>query len=136
MSEYEQQAQDFLDKYNIIFDYSYAQYQECPNWCKNDVHTHGDKYMVTLAKEDGSSLSFDFWNSYNDARIGKEPTPYEVLSSIGDHIDDSYEEFCADFGYDAELLASYRTWEECLIQYRKEEAFFTEEEFIDLAEIQ
>lgn len=89
--EYETLAQRFLDNNHLILRATFKG-DKCPSWCDGTKHIHGDRYRVTI-KRDGTgaipltnSISFDFWNSLNDAQEGKKPTAYTVLACISSDV--------------------------------------------------
>jgi hypothetical protein len=77
-TDYEKQAQDFLDKYGFTFRATQSNTKET-TW----EGPHGDHYIVTIRrKADKRSLRFDFWNSQNARTTGAPLTAYDVLASI------------------------------------------------------
>ena len=54
--------------------------QQCPKWCRDHIHIHGDRYRVTLFHI--RSLSFDFWIRQVDVLKGIVPRYYDVLSCV------------------------------------------------------
>lgn len=155
MSEYEAQAQAFLDRFGIKFRATLKGYK-CPPFCDGDKHVHGIRYRVTLWRskqrepdvyttEKGfcghtdhpKRVSFDFWNSQADMKAGKNPTPYDVLSCISGDVNcpDDFAEFCAEYGYNVDSITDRKTWKRCLALAEKLQAFFSEEEIEELQEI-
>lgn len=83
--DYEAQAQRFLDKFNLTLKTAFKG-DKCPAW-DNAEHIHGDRYRVTIKRQNSNaSISFDFWNSFNDKVNGKRPTAYDILSCISSDI--------------------------------------------------
>jgi hypothetical protein len=102
MSEYTQQAEDFLKKHNLEFRVVLIG-NDCPKFCEDarkDVdmdkvntfprrtHLHGKHYRCTISGQGRGHVSFDFWNSYQDELINhaRKHGPYrydDVMASIG-----------------------------------------------------
>lgn len=135
MSAYEAQANKFLTDHGITLKAAYIGCK-CPRWCDDTKHVHGAKYRITL-KRSGKSISFDFWNSYDDMRKGRDPSAYDVLACISSdyHAPDTFENFCAEYGYDEDsrkALATFKAVERMSIKLR---SFLSEEEADDLSAI-
>lgn len=127
--------------------------------------THGTRYRITIWRNDEpGKLAFDFWGSIRDRvqtlAAGRSwhnmppgvqkylnstatrfapahPTAYDVLACISSDIDvaDTFEEFCADLGYDTDSRTAFATFQECAELSRKLLRFFSEAERVELAEI-
>lgn len=84
------------------------------------------------------SLSFDFWGSQCDQEKGEHPTPYDVLACIASdvHCPDTFEDFCAEYGYDEDSRKAEQTFRRASTFARKLRAFFTDAEQEELSEIQ
>lgn len=146
-STYDKQAADFLTKYGIRFA-AVGRGSGCPPWagqsdikgkCPKCGDIHGLRYRVSFIRDaDGDRLSFPFWGSLADMKAGKSPTAYDVLSAISGDVQcsDTFEGFCADFGYDTDSRRAYAAWERCAKFAEELREFFTEEEQEALAEIQ
>lgn len=139
MSDYEARAQAFLRTNRIGFAVKYLD-SACPPFCDDSKHIHGDRYRVTLTREADQrrSISFEFWNSYNDSRAGREPRAYDVLASISSdyYCPDTFEDFCSEFGYDADSRKAEATFKRCRAFAVKLQRFFTGPEAASLSEIQ
>ena len=146
--DYEKQAQDFLDRFELTLKAVFKD-DRCPPWECEREHLHGDRYRVTIKRigpdrvftcgEPGSrSVSFDFWNSLNDMQAGKRPTAYGVLACISGntHCADTFKDFCFDFGYEQDFRKAEQTYKLCRKIADKLGAFFAEEEMEALREIQ
>lgn len=129
--DYEAQAQRFLDKFNLTLKAAFKG-DKCPPW-DDSKHIHGDRYRVTIKRQNRQSISFDFWNSLSDKQDGKRPTAYDVLSCIGSDAqmptdpDEVVEEMGEMKPSQAIAVAKFA---------KKLQAFFTEDELEKLAEIQ
>jgi hypothetical protein len=152
LSEYDKQAQAFLDKFHITFKATWKG-DKCPPWvdmslkkangdCPNCSYIHGDRYRVVLRRDrllQRTPLSFDFWNSFHAKSEGStELDAYHVLACISNDVrcPDTFEEFCAGYDYDADSIAAFKTFKRCARFAERLQAFFSEEEQVALQEIQ
>jgi hypothetical protein len=93
ISTYEQQALDFLNATNTSFSIYHKKY---------GVHFAGDTqarhiFRVTL-KNDIHRYSFDFGQSI--AAGSTPPNAYDVLACLTKYDPESFEDFCASYGYE------------------------------------
>jgi hypothetical protein len=147
MSEYEKQAQDFLQKHGIKFRATLSD-TKSPQWGKDGKHGH--HYRVTLWRAfncytgkgkpmQPRKLTFDFWGSIADAEAGNtEIGAYDVLACIsGDaYTPDTFKDFCGEYGYDADSIKALQQFRRCSAFAKRLREFFTEAELQDLQEIQ
>jgi len=140
ISEYEEQGRRFLEKYSIDFK---ARMKDgaCPPWERAGGCIHGDHYRITLRKRanfGSKSLSFDFWNSYNDMQMGKTPQPYDVLAAISSEaaFDWEFSDFCADYGFAEDSRSAFAAYQRMIGFAKRAQNFFTTEELEALGEIQ
>lgn len=63
------------------------------------------------------------------------PTAYSVLACLDQLYSDSFEDFCAEYGYDTDSRTAERTYNEMLEQDRQLRRLFTLDELEQLAEI-
>ena len=143
MTDYQAQGRDFLQKHNISFKSEYLGYMGdfCPLWCEDGKHIHGAKYRVTFRRKDNKtakkSFSVFFWDSFNDQQNGNETvSPYDVLAAIQKDEVGTFENFCADFGYDADSRKAERIYKAVTREWYKVGSFFTQEELAEAQEIQ
>ena len=151
LSEYEKQAQAFLDKFHITFKATWMG-DKCPPWvtsgpkangpCPNCRHMHGDRSQVEIGRDLTRMptvvcaaalriLSFDFWNSYQAQQDGiTDLDAYPVLSSISYdvHCPDTFEDFCAEYGEEEDSRRAFNTFKRCARFAKRLQAFFSEEE--------
>lgn len=136
---YEVQAQDFLSRYNISLTVKPTDSGKCPPFC-DGKHIHGDDHRVTMTRAlTQKRLTFPFWNSLNDSQEGRAPTAYDVLACCGSDLScpDTFEEFCAEYGYDTDSRKALATFRRCSAFAAKLQNFFdTEEMRADLQSIQ
>ncbi len=136
LSEYDKQAQAFLDKCGLAITITYLD-NKSPNWDEdNRNHNH---YRVTLRRKKGGKerFVFQFWDSIVNSEKGTKPTAYDVLSCISGEttVCDSFEDFCSEFGYDQDSRKAEQTWKGYNKQSRKINSFFNQEELEALSEI-
>ncbi len=117
LSEYDQQANDFLARFGISLAITRKDPfgpGPAPAWAE-EGQPRGIAYNVCIAKEGRAAVCFDFWGSKNDMDRGEDPTAYDVLACISRdiHCPESFEEFCADYGFDEDSRKAYATWERC-----------------------
>lgn len=143
LSTYDQAAIDFLNKHRINFRATLAKKQKAPGWADENKE-HGLYYRITLSKSYKtkkiypSRITFDFWDSIAAKEKGETPSAYSVLACIsGDvHCPETFEDFCAEYGYNEDSRAAYATFKRCTKFSRRLRDFFTAQEIKELAEIQ
>lgn len=130
---YATQAETFLTRNGLTFR-AVLKNMKAPGW----DGPHGNHYRVTFSQGRQRRLTFDYWGSNNDREAGTHPTAYDVLSCVsGDlHTPETFEDFCAELGYDADSRKALATWKRCLTFSHRLKAFFTPEEHDQLSEIQ
>lgn len=162
--DYEKQATDFLRSCGVSGVQMFAEKavpQVAPRWAKDGKH--GVQWSITLARMRGKmrsdqfiaglkemhyfidkSVQFFFWDSVankeRDEKRGhtisyKKPTAYSVLSGLYNPCD-SFEDFCANYGYSEDSREAEKTYNEVLELNRKLESLFLPEELSRLQEIQ
>lgn len=157
-SQYEEQAESFLEHFGIKFRATLSDSKPAP-W--KDDGKHGHHYRVTLSKAaseetqtrrgddgcmkvgrvtiPGKRLTFDFWGSVKDMEDGNTTvTAYDVLACIsGDvHCPETFEDFCSEYGDSPDSIKALQTFRRCSSFAKRLRAFFTEEEIEALSEIQ
>lgn len=156
-SRYQEQANFFLEVCNVRFEAREAFPQTSPDWAKDGKH--GIKWTITLAKaKDGHNLGkwdtvansphlfseivyFDFWGSIAEKErsvhsFKRRPTAYDVLAGIDNWHNDTFEDWCFNYGYDEDSREAYRTYQNCEELAAKLSKVFTREELEALQYIQ
>lgn len=133
MTDYEKEAEDFLARHNIKFKATLG-VTKCPLWC-DSKHIHGDHYRISFKAPDRKSFNLSFWNSFNDARAGKTPTAYGVLTCIQKYDPGDYEEFCSEMCYEQDSRRALKTYSLVVKEWEKVRDFFSEEELEEIQEI-
>lgn len=82
-----------------------------------------------------NAIDFDFWGSIADKekdlhsfRGSIKPTAYDVLAGLYSMYNDTFEEWCASYGYDEDSREAYATYKRCLELDAKLKKVFTSEE--------
>ena len=165
ISEYEKQAQDFLNKTNTKLDLTYITSDPQESSCFNDGKQR-DVYQVRLTR--GSrTYSFKFAQSlacsgkYGNGSIRthelprklnkpswllkqdgwfkntdfEEPTAYDILCCLTKHDPGDFEWFCSDFGYDTDSIKANETYKAVKDEYQNMCILFSDEELEELQEI-
>jgi hypothetical protein len=94
-TNYEKQAEDFMTKTGTTLKVKFQKY---------DKHFADDKgkrdiYRITL-KRAGQSYTFSFGQSIVNTGKGIQPTAYDVLTCLTKYDPESFDNFCAEYGYD------------------------------------
>ena len=93
MNEYDKQAEDFLKKTGTTF--NVIAYKGRNPMHKDDKDMM-DKWLVEFVRGD-EEWDLDFYMGLG--HNGAKPSAYDVLACIQKYEVDSFEEFCAEFGY-------------------------------------
>ena len=102
---------------------------------KWDSRNYNNHTITVRNTETGKKTSFDFWASLAAPEL---VTDYNILNAFYCFVEDaiagemSFEDFCADFGYDSDSMTAYRTWKACKRAAAKLERI-TNEDIYDLA---
>jgi len=93
LNQYQQQAQDFANKFGVKFK---------SEWLKYGKHFENDEqnrhiFKITLSRN-GKRFSFNFGQSVADD--AKHPNLYSVLACLQKYDVGTFENFCSDFGYE------------------------------------
>lgn len=130
MTIYTEQADEFLRNTNT--DYS------C-ELLRTGKHFIGDTedrniYKITLVRS-GRKYIFEFGQSINATRAGEAPSEYDVLSCLTKHHPGTFEDFCAEYGYDPDSRRAEKTYQGVLAEYEALERLYSEIELDMLREI-
>lgn len=135
MSEYEKQAQGFLDNHGLKVSITYLD-NKPPKWDEESYdHNH---YIVRITrKSTRKSLTFQFWDSIANSEKGERPTPYDVLACISSdsYKYDSFQDFCGEVGYNTDSIKALETWKRYDSLSKRMNRFFSSEELEALREI-
>lgn len=87
-----------------------------------DEHNYNHHTITVTNRETGEKTRFDFWSSIVQPQIEKE---YDLLNAFYCFVSDafsgeqSFSDFCADFGYDEDSRKAWNTWKACVRSARK-----------------
>ena len=127
-SLHEAQVKAFLKKWGCDIT------AELSNTRKPDWEHHGHHYIITVTRLDGplhgKSIQFDFFDSQAAREEGR---PLEIASVVGCmagdiHVEEKFEDFCGDYGYDQDSIKALRLHERCVEQMKKLKGIFPEPE--------
>lgn len=146
MTDYQKQANDFLERNGLHFRAVRSAVQKCPSWsgdtkisgnCGVCRSTHGDCYKVSLSG-DQRRITFPFWNSAHAVQTGEPLTAYDVLACISSdaYCPDTFEDFCGEFGYEPDNRKAFALFKRCAAFAEQLRKFFTADELEQLGEIQ
>lgn len=143
MNNYEQQAQDFLNKTRATFKAKFI---------KNDFYFDDDTekrdiYRITL-RRGRNKMVFNFGNSLNDSgfkvemdkkflkiHYPKAPTAYDVLACLQKYEVGSFENFCDEFGYNVDSKKAEKTYNAVLKEWQEVQKLWSDDEILLLQEI-
>lgn len=128
-TNYEKQANDFLQKTNTTIKVEYLKY---------DKHFADDKesrhIFKVIIKRDKKQFSLNFGQSiYNGA---KEPTNYDILSCLQKYDLGTFENFCSEFGYSEDSRTAEKTYHAVCKEYDNVCKIWSDKEIEELQEIQ
>jgi len=138
MSEYTEQAEQFLAKHGLTFRAVYLDCKVNPLWEVGDAALSlvpRDVYRCTIAGKGRGRVSFLFWQSINGTEQSETPTAYDLLACIQKYDVGTLDDFCSEFGYDVDSIKTGRIYRAIRGEWRKVMRFFTNEELEDLQEI-
>lgn len=95
MNEYEKQAQEFCEKYNVII---------ITEFLKNGLHFPEDTiprniYRFTIIRNK-KTYRADFGQSIAESKKGVIPQAYDILACITKYDPGTFGDFCVAYGYD------------------------------------
>lgn len=155
-SEYEKQAQDFLEKTNTTF---HAEFFGHGLYFDDDKEQR-DIYTITLTR-DKKKMVFKFGQSITNSGLTVQrnphkvfrktlydvemiprkggrviPTAYDVLTCLTKYDPGSFENFCGEFGYDTDSKKAEKTYFAVQKEYYDLCKLFSQDELAQMAEIQ
>ena len=128
-SQYNKAVNLVAEKFNIklkVKDVEYSFMQ----WDKTQ-----QRYVFKLQLSRGKkSYSFNFGQSI--AQGSNEPTLYDVLACLQKYDVGSFEDFCGDFGYDADSRTAEKTYKAVVKEFQAMQRLFNSDELEVLQMIQ
>lgn len=118
-NEYEKQAFDFVKRHNIDF---------IVKLLKKDKYFSDDKeerniYEIKLSRK-RKEYVFTFGQSINATKTGEAPTYYDILACLTKYEVGTFEDFCADFGYDEDSRTAEKTYKAVCEEWTNVERLF------------
>ena len=141
MSEYDEQAEEFLKKTNSKLEIVFVEYGIFDSF---DDNNYRDIYRFTLSRKGcKKKLTDRFGQSLHHSQGGEEPQKlraYDVLSCLDGHEPGEYADWRAEFGYNDCKLSEYpkiwKIYDAVCRQYKILTSMYNEEELEMLNEIQ
>ena len=132
-SEYDKQANDFLKKTGATIKVKFFKYAK---HFQNDKQER-DIYKVTISKG-GETFTFDFGQSLDSSwpNERKQPSDYDVLTCLQKYDVGSFEDFCDEFGYDADSRNAEKIYKAVCNEYENLCRIWNDSEIKELQEIQ
>lgn len=135
MTDYQKQAQDFLDKCNANMTITLVCRMRNDKW--NDTQTR-NRYEVTLSTPKGTMV-FPFWDSIINTQHHQRPSKYTILACLEKYDVGSIDDFFNAFGWEinsgSDVIKFLDTYNETVKQYRDLCRIFTPEQMEMLREI-
>jgi hypothetical protein len=136
MSEYIQQAKDFLAKCNATIEINFIGKKE-PLWDEGCPH---NAYQFIITTPLGAMENTIYDSAYNTARGINGITEYDVLACLEKYDVGTIDDFVSEFGYEVhcwdDVKRIKRTYKAVVEQYNKLCEIFTPEQMEWLREVQ
>lgn len=133
MSNYTEQAKNFLNETKSRLVITYVDTKANPNWKDDKACRNHYKCVLKHARK---QYTFDFWDSIYDTVNGIEPTEYDILSCLEKYPpEDTFEGFCREFGLDDDSISALKVYKAVCKEYSGLCRLYNEEEMALLAEI-
>ena len=141
MTDYEKQTKKFCKVTGLKI---------VKKFVKNGLHFQGDKesrdiYQITFNRESKKvitsnfkqtkPISFRFGQSIDKSNGNTPPTDYDILTSITKYDPNTFEDFCAEYGYNNDSRTAEKVYLDVRNDWRNVSSFFTESELELLREI-
>lgn len=142
-NEYDEQAINFCEKTNTVIKAEFIG-RDIPQWEEEkNLHNH---FKITLQRGK-RSYTFDFWDSiYNTEKSIKEskdflfdkffPREYDILACMQKYDCGTFENFCAEFGYDTDSRKAEKIYNACVKEFTALQTLYNDEEIEEMQEIQ
>ena len=132
MSEYEKQANDFLERHGIRFKFTYIEFG---TYFGGDDEKRNIYRLALIRKDSPVRYSTRFGASIYMTQKRIDPTPYDLLACLTKNDPGSFEDFCSEYGYDTDSRSAMRTYNKVKRDWVKVENFFSQDELNELHEI-
>lgn len=131
MDNYIEQAKNFLSATHTSLEIIFLATEQNSVW--NDTHKR-NHYLFVLKNKKGYLVD-DFWDSVHHTLKHLKPTEYDILSCLECWYVGPFHDFCNEFGYNADSVSAYKTYNACVRQYHALRKMFNDEEMEMLREI-
>ena len=135
MSEYVQQAKDFLASCNATMTITYLGQDTNQNWGDGGWR---NTYRATITTPKGR-MWVKFWDSINNTEKRIRPTEYDILACLTKYDVGTFENFISEFGYETEepedMQRAKRIYKAVVKEYASVCRCFTEEQIEAMWEI-
>ena len=118
INEYEKQALDFAKKYGIKVQILGSEYKT--KWGEEQ------RRWVFKCKLSRNSKSYTFEFGQSIANCNKEPSMYDILTCLTKYNPETFDNFCAEFGYDIDSRDSKKTYKAVCDEYKAVERLFSD----------
>ena len=115
-NNYEKQALDFAKKYGVKLEILGSEYK--PMWGEQTKRT---VFKLRLSRN-RKNYTFEFGQSI--ANCNKEPSMYDILTCLTKYDPETFESFCAEFGYDIDNRNSKKTYKAVCKEFAAVERLF------------
>ena len=136
MTEYEQQALDFLKACNATMEINYIGKEEC-SWDNNILH---NKYCFIITTPFGVMEDYFFDSRHNTINNIKPVSAYSILACLEKYDVGTIDDFVREFGYEVHCWNDVKrieeTYKAVTEQYNTLCNIFTPEQMEQLREIQ
>ena len=122
LSEY--QAKRFLEKSQIQLRFNLSNTKK-PKW-----EVFGNHYIISLARNNCTPVSFDFWDSFSNKEQNLPPSYSSILHTIQITLDcpDTFEEFCNAYGENNDSIKSLNCFKSSIDLKKKLQTIFSPED--------
>ena len=131
MSEYTEQAKQFLTRHNLKFRAVYLDYRP---YFADDTESRAI-YRCTISGKGRGRYSCQFGASINMTLDNTPPSAYDLLACITKYDPEDFETFCSELGYDTDSRRAHRDWLAVRRDWAKVEKFFEADEIEEMKEI-
>lgn len=134
-NDYLKQALDFLEKHDCHMTIKFLKYDK---YFPDDTENR-NIYTVKLVRRGvykDEVYTFKFGQSINKTISKEPPNEYDVLSCLTKYDPETFEDFCANFGYDTDSINARKVYKAVQKEYDALSKMFTEKELEEMQEIQ
>lgn len=146
MTDYEKQAEEFLQKTGTTFSAEFVKHGKhfTDEKYSRDIYTcelrRGDRfYIFQFGQSLKESITPEHRKQIKNRKKELEklkPTAYDVLACLQKYDVGTFEDFCSEFGYDADSRKAEKIYKAVLDEWRNVQILFSDEELEELREIQ